>query len=70
MNFLSGALISMIWILLVIPYSIVIPIVSIFIKTEIYGLFIYGCILATTLLLILCVSAISIVFNLLMNKFE
>jgi hypothetical protein len=70
MNFLSGVLVSMIWILLVIPYLIVIPILSVFIKIEMYGTFIYGCILGTTLLLIICVSVISILFNMLMNKFE
>lgn len=70
MNFLSGVLIIIIWIFLFIPYVIALPIISIFIELSKYGEFISGCILGTTLLLIVLVSIMSIVFNILMNKFE
>jgi hypothetical protein len=69
-NFLSGILVILIWIFLIIPYAIVLPITSIYISSSQFGIFIYSCILATTLLLILLVSIMSIVFNILMNKFE
>lgn len=69
MNFVSGVLVILIWIFLILPYVMVLPIASIFITDDEKGLFIYGCILGTTLLLILLVSVMSIVFNVLMNKF-
>lgn len=69
-NFLSGVIIILIWIFLIIPYAIALPIIAIYVPVAKYGLFIYACILATTLLLILLVSILSIVFNVLMNKFE
>ncbi len=69
-NFLSGVLAILLWVFLIIPYAIALPIASAFIDITSYGNFLYGCILATTLLLIILVSAMSIVFNVLMNKFE
>jgi hypothetical protein len=68
-NFLSGVLVILLWIFLIIPYAIALPIISAFIDITEYGNFIYICILGTTLLLIILVSAMSIVFNVLMNKF-
>lgn len=70
MNFLSGLITGLIWIFLIIPYAIVLPVASIYIEPSQFGVFIYSCILATALFIILLVSAISIVFNTLMNKFE
>ena len=70
MNFLSGVLIILLWIFLILPYAIALPIATIYIPADQFGEFIYGCILGSTLLLILLVSIMSIVFNILMNKFE
>lgn len=61
------------WIILVLPYLMSIPIISLYVeyyKTDNFYTFVYGVILATTFLMILLVSAISILFNMLMNKFE
>lgn len=69
MNFVSGILTILIWIFLIIPYAIALPIVSIFVTSDQYGVFVYSCILGTTLLLIVLVSILSIVFNVLMDKF-
>lgn len=60
----------LIWIFLIIPYAIALPIGSIYISLDVYGEFIYAAILGTTLLIIILVSVLSIVFNTLMNKFE
>ena len=57
------------WFLLYLPYGMAVPIVSIYFESQFY-LFVYVVILVTTILMILMVSAISIIFNMLMNKFE
>lgn len=70
-NFISGILIILIWILTIIPYTIVLPTTVLFLDEDSHeGPFIFYCILFTTLLLILIVSILSFVFNVLMNKFE
>lgn len=68
-DFLCPVIIVLGWFLLIVPYGIAIPIVSIYYESEFF-LFVYGVILATTVLMIILVSAVSIIFNILMNKFE
>lgn len=70
MSFLSGVLVISLWIFLYLPYVIILPIASIFISTDYFGEFVSSCILGTALLMIVLVSVLSIVFNMLMNKFE
>lgn len=54
---------------IVLPYVVVIPTASIYVDQSKFGSFIYQCILASALLLIVLVGIISMIFNILMNKF-
>ena len=58
------------WVVLIIPYAIAVPIVAIYFEDNNFYSFVYVVILITVTLMILLVSAISIIFNILMNKFE
>ena len=68
--FITPVLVISLWITVVIPYVIGIPTASIYIDQNKFGLFIYNCILASALLLIVLVGIVSMIFNILMNKFE
>ena len=70
MKFLGGILVILAWVLLVIPYVVGVPIGAVYIAPSRYGEYIYGVILASTVLLVFIVSFMSLIFNLLMNKFE
>ena len=69
-NFLCSVLIMLSWAVLVIPYAIAVPIVAIYFEDNNFYEFVYVVILVTVVLVLLLVSAISIIFNILMNKFE
>ncbi len=67
--FVVPILVISLWITVIIPYVIGIPTASIYTDQTEFGLFIYNCILASALLLIILVGIISMIFNILMNKF-
>ena len=57
------------WIFFILPYAVAIPIGALYIAPNSFGEYIYIVILASTLLLIFLVSFMSLIFNVLMNKF-
>lgn len=67
--FLGPVLVLSLWMTIVLPYVISIPTASIYVNQTQFGTFIYNCILASTLLLIMLVGMISMIFNMLINKF-
>ena len=69
-DFLSGVLVLLLWIFLIMPFAVAIPIGAVYIPTASFGQYVYYIILSSTVLLILLVSVMSLLFNVLMNKFE
>lgn len=67
--FVCPVLIMIAWTFFLIPYAIVVPILSIYFEQEFF-LLVYGVILASVLLLVFLVTSVSVIFNMLMNKFE
>ncbi len=70
LNFVTPVLSIALWVSAVIPYVVGIPTASIYTDQSWFGYFIYNCILASALLIILIVGVVSLIFNILMNKFE
>jgi hypothetical protein len=67
--FISPVLIIALWITIIIPYAIGIPTASIYADQTDFGYFVYECILASALLLIVLVGVVSMIFNILIGKF-
>jgi hypothetical protein len=63
-------IVAALWIFIMFPYAVMIPFISIYIDQTKFGTFIYGCILATVVLLILMVGILTLVFNTLIDKYE
>lgn len=68
--FVAPVLTISLWIAIIIPFVIAIPTASIYVDQTEFGYFVYDCILVSALLLIIMVGIISMIFNILMNKFE
>jgi hypothetical protein len=69
-TFLSTVIITSLWLTIILPFVILIPTMSIYVDQTAFGTFIYDCILGTVVLMIFLVGVISLIFNILMNKFE
>ena len=67
--FLAPILVISLWLTMIIPYVVIIPSLSIYVDQTKFGSFIYNCILASVMLLIILVGVVSMIFNILMNKF-
>ena len=58
------------WLFIIFPYVVMIPFVSIFVDQTRFGSFVYACILASVVLLIVMVGVLSLVFNKLLDKYS
>lgn len=69
-GFISSIIVAALWIFIIFPYVVMIPFISIFVDQTRFGNFVYGCILATVVLLIFLVGILTLVFNKLIDKYE
>ena len=69
-GFISSIIVAVLWIFIIFPYVVMIPFISIFVDQNRFGNFVYGCILATVVLLIFLVGILTLVFNKLIDKYE
>jgi len=68
-QFLSPVIIIALWSTIIFPYVILIPTLSVYTDQTNFGNFIYYSILGSVVLMIFLVGVISMIFNILMNKF-
>jgi hypothetical protein len=69
-GFISTIIVSAMWIFIVFPYVVLIPFLSIHVDQTKFGTFVYGCILATVVLLVFLVGILTLVLNTLIDKYE
>jgi hypothetical protein len=69
-GFVSSITIVALWVMIIFPYVVLIPFVSIFVDQTAFGTYVYACILTTVVLLVLMVGILTLVFNRLIDKYE
>jgi hypothetical protein len=67
---MSPIIVIAFWLFIIFPYVVMIPFISIFVDQTRFGVFVYGCILATVVLLVLMVGILTLIFNKLIDKYE
>ncbi len=70
LGFILPIMIIVLWTFIIFPYVVLIPFISIYVDQTKFGTFVYGCILATIVLLILLVGVLTFLFNKLIDKYE